>query len=127
MDDQEICHSDVQAFSLGAAAVSGNSYMWTSSQGDVTSSLSNPVAFPTSPGTYEYYLVETVDATLCKASDTVIIIVNPNPENDSVYGMPGLHTVKSELKRTSPPAWEVLGEECYEWWSNRRLEFWERQ
>ncbi len=51
-------------------------------------------------------------------------LVNPNPENDAVYGMPGLHTVKTELKRTSPPAWEVLGEECYEWWANQKLEFW---
>jgi sulfotransferase len=49
---------------------------------------------------------------------------NPNPENDSVYGMPGLHDVKSELKRTSPPAWEVLGDECYEFWASKNLEFW---
>ena len=53
-------------------------------------------------------------------------LVNPNPENDAVYGMPGLHTVKSELKRTSPPAWEVLGEECYEFWRSQQLEFWQR-
>lgn len=51
-------------------------------------------------------------------------LANPNPENDSVYGMPGLHTVKSELKRTSPPAWEVLGDECYEFWEKQGLEFW---
>jgi hypothetical protein len=51
---------------------------------------------------------------------------NPNPENDAVYGMPGLHEVKQELKRTSPPAWEVLGEECYSWWADRKLEFWAR-
>ena len=50
---------------------------------------------------------------------------NPNPENDSVYGMPGLHDVKPELKRTSPPAWEVLGEECYAFWHNQKLEFWQ--
>jgi hypothetical protein len=49
---------------------------------------------------------------------------NPNPENDRVYGMPGLHTVKSELKRTSPPAWEVLGDECYDFWAKKNLEFW---
>ena len=53
-------------------------------------------------------------------------LVNPNPENDSIYGMPGLHTVKSELKRTSPPAEEVLGTECYAFWVERKLEFWER-
>jgi sulfotransferase len=49
---------------------------------------------------------------------------NPNPENDRVYGMPGLHDVRPELKRTSPPAWEVLGEECYSYWCDKNLEFW---
>jgi sulfotransferase len=49
---------------------------------------------------------------------------NPNPEADAVYGMPGLHDVKPELKRTSPPAWEVLGEECYDFWASKKLEFW---
>ena len=49
---------------------------------------------------------------------------NPNPENDRVYGMPGLHDVKPELKRTSPPAWEVLGDECYDFWRSQKLEFW---
>jgi hypothetical protein len=53
-------------------------------------------------------------------------LVNPNPENDAVYGMPGLHTVKSELKRTSPPAWKVLGDSCYEFWRSQKLEFWQR-
>jgi sulfotransferase len=57
---------------------------------------------------------------------TVSGLVNPNKENDSVYGMPGLHDVKPELKRTSPPAWEVLGDECYEFWANKNLEFWAR-
>jgi sulfotransferase len=57
-------------------------------------------------------------------SPTTTGLVNPEPENDAVYGMPGLHTVKSELKRTSPPAWEVLGEECYSFWVKRKLEFW---
>jgi sulfotransferase len=51
-------------------------------------------------------------------------LVNPNKENDAVYGMPGLHDVKSELKRISPPAWEVLGDECYDFWRNQKLEFW---
>jgi hypothetical protein len=51
-------------------------------------------------------------------------LVNPNKENDAVYGMPGLHDVKPELKRTSPPAWEVLGDECYDFWRNQKLEFW---
>ena len=49
---------------------------------------------------------------------------NPNPENDRVYGLKGLHDVRSDLKKTSPPAWEVLGAECYEFWANKQLEFW---
>ena len=55
---------------------------------------------------------------------TTTNLKNPNPEKDSVYGMPGLHTVKPELKRTSPPAWEILGEDCYEFWEQKNLEFW---
>ena len=53
-------------------------------------------------------------------------LVNPNPENDAVYGMKGLHDVKPVLQRTSPPAWEVLGDDCYSWWVERNLEFWPR-
>ena len=51
-------------------------------------------------------------------------LVNPNEENDAVYGMPGLHTVKPTLKRTSPPAEEILGTECCEFWRSQKLEFW---
>ena len=50
---------------------------------------------------------------------------NPNPENDKVYGIPGLHDVNPELKRTSPPAREVLGDECYQFWVDKQLEFWQ--
>ena len=49
---------------------------------------------------------------------------NPNPENDAVYGMPGLHYIRPELKRVSPPAREVLGEECFDFWASQNLEFW---
>ena len=56
---------------------------------------------------------------------TTTDLVNPNPENDAVYGLKGLHDVKPVLKKTSPPAWEILGDECYEFWHNRKLEFWE--
>jgi sulfotransferase len=74
---------------------------------------------------------ETMDV-ICKYLDvspwapSTSNLKNPNPENDRVYGMPGLHDVKPELKRTSPPAWEILGDECYEFWANKNLEFWRR-
>jgi sulfotransferase len=51
-------------------------------------------------------------------------LVNPNPENDAVYGLPGLHDIRKKLERVSPPAEEVLGKECYEFWRDRNLEFW---
>jgi hypothetical protein len=49
---------------------------------------------------------------------------NPNPENDTVYGMPGLHFIRPELKRVSPPTEEILGKDCFEFWSSKNLEFW---
>lgn len=49
---------------------------------------------------------------------------NPNPENDAVYGLPGLHDVRTKLERASPSATEVLGEELYERWMSRDLDFW---
>jgi len=52
-------------------------------------------------------------------------LYNPRPENDAVYGLPGLHDVRKELKRTSPPAEEVLGQELYQTWSDKRLNFWD--
>ena len=52
-------------------------------------------------------------------------LYNPRPENDEVYGLPGLHQVREELKRTSPPAEEVLGKELCETWRQKRLNFWE--
>jgi len=49
---------------------------------------------------------------------------NPHPENDAVYGLPGLHYVRPKLSKVSPPSIEVLGEECYRFWRNQNLEFW---
>lgn len=51
-------------------------------------------------------------------------LVNPNPENDAIYGMPGLHEVRADLRKTSLPAQEVLGEDCYQFWKDLDLEFW---
>jgi len=53
-------------------------------------------------------------------------LVNPSPEDDSVYGIPGLHDVRPTLKRTSPPPEEVLGEEVCAYWDEKGLEFWNK-
>jgi sulfotransferase len=49
-------------------------------------------------------------------------LINPNPENDAVYGLPGLHHVRDELSRISPPAKTVLGKDLYDIWAGKTLE-----
>jgi sulfotransferase len=49
---------------------------------------------------------------------------NPHPENDSVYGMKGLHDIRPTLERTSPPAEKILGVDCFNFWQSKKLEFW---
>lgn len=61
---------------LGAAAVAGNSYSWTSNPAGFTSSAANPVVMPASSVTYT--LTETTAAG-CSKANSVIITVNPLP------------------------------------------------
>ncbi len=63
--------------SLGATAVSGSKYNWTSVPKGFTSTLPNPTVNPNITTTY--YLTETVMATGCSKTDSVIIKVNPLP------------------------------------------------
>lgn len=51
-------------------------------------------------------------------------LANPNLEDDTVYGLSGLHDVRAELKENSPPALEVLGEQLFCQWADKNLEFW---
>lgn len=75
--DQTICHSEIQEFSLGAASVAGNSYSWVSNPAGFTSTQSNPKVTP--QVTTAYTLTETINATGCDNTDSVIITINPNP------------------------------------------------
>lgn len=48
-------------------------------------------------------------------------------ENDDYHGgLNGLHEVRSIMKKTSPPATEVLGHELYHMYKNMKLEFWKK-
>jgi sulfotransferase len=48
-------------------------------------------------------------------------------ENDSYYGgLEGLHEVRSEMKRVSPPPEEVIGQELTQLYTNMKLDFWNR-
>ncbi|MCX6352294.1 MAG: M4 family metallopeptidase [Bacteroidetes bacterium] len=62
---------------IGATAVSGNTYSWSSSPSGFTSTVSNPTVTPTATTTYS--LTEKVTATGCTKTNTVVITVNPAP------------------------------------------------
>jgi PKD repeat protein len=63
---------------LGGSAIVGRTYQWSPSLGLSSEFVSNPLATPN--GTTSYTLVETIDATGCVDSITVIATVNPLPE-----------------------------------------------
>jgi len=62
---------------IGAAAVSGSSYSWTSVPTGFTSNLADPTVTPLI--TTSYILVETVIQTGCSNSHTVLVTVNQLP------------------------------------------------
>lgn len=45
---------------------------------------------------------------------------------DLLFGLPGLHTLRDEIRKNSPPAKEVLGDRLFSLWASRELEFWDR-
>lgn len=51
-------------------------------------------------------------------------LINPQPENDSAYGIDELHNIRKELKKQSPPPEEVLGKELCDYYDSLKLEFW---
>jgi gliding motility-associated-like protein len=65
-----ICSGD--SISIGAAAVPGNTYSWSPSTGLSSSTVSNPMAFPTTTTTYT--LTETIGS--CSATGTVTVTIN---------------------------------------------------
>ncbi len=71
--DQSICLGK----SIQLNASGGSSYSWTPSNLLDNANVQNPVA---SPITNTNFIVEVTDANGCKASDTVQLIVNANPD-----------------------------------------------
>ena len=63
---------------IGATAVAGNTYSWTSVPAGYTSALANPLVHPLVTTTYT--LVETITATGCTNTHSVIVTVNPLPD-----------------------------------------------
>jgi hypothetical protein len=53
-------------------------------------------------------------------------IVNKTPEDDMVYNMPGLHTIRPVLEKTAPDPREVLGQSLYDYYA-AVPHFWRQQ
>jgi len=62
---------------VGASAISGNTYSWTSSPSGFTSTASNPTVSPTTTTTYT--LTETITATGCSNTESVTVTVDTLP------------------------------------------------
>jgi len=71
---------------IGASAVSGNTYSWVSAPSGFSSTLANPTTSPTTTTTYTI----TIDSsTGCLASKPVIVTVNPTVAPAAYTGSPG--------------------------------------
>ncbi len=103
--NQSMCKGAI--VSIGAAAVSGDTYSWSPSSGLSSSSVSEPTASPDS--TTIYVLTETVSATGCRKSDSVTVTVNPYP-----VANPGAGTTICNGSSTSIGAAPVTGY-TYSW------------
>jgi parallel beta-helix repeat protein len=66
---------------IGATAVAGSTYSWTSLPAGFTSTLANPTVTPTETTTYT--LVETITETGCTNTHDVTVTVNPLPAADA--------------------------------------------
>jgi hypothetical protein len=79
--DRAICLNT--STSLGAAAVAGSTYSWSSAPAGFSSAAANPEVTPLA--TTKYTLTETISATGCATQSSVLVTVNPLPA-----AMPGI-------------------------------------
>lgn len=106
--EQVICEVDTQDFHLGTTANPSHSYSWTSSQGDLTSTEADPVVRPSVPGTFKYFLTETIDSTGCNKFDSVTIVINPNPVVNITAG-------QNPIEKDSSTLLNASGANTYQW------------
>ena len=84
---------------IGGNPVPGNSYFWTSVPEGFTSSESNPWVAPQITTTY--ILTETITATGCSKSGSVMVTVNPLP--DAIAGENRAICLNSNTQLGAPP------------------------
>ena len=73
--DRAICLN--ASTTLGAGAIAGNTYSWTSAPVGFASTAANPSVTPLITTTYS--IVETITATGCTNTHSVVVTVNPTP------------------------------------------------
>jgi len=74
---QTICFG--QNVTIGSAAVSGDTYGWSSNPSGFSSASSNPTFKPATTTTTTYILKETITATGCSATNSTTVSINPAP------------------------------------------------
>lgn len=79
---KRICAGD--SVQIGAAAIPGHTYFWSSNSSAFTSTSSNPYVKPDS--TTSYNLTETITATGCSRKNTAAVIVTPLPAVSVISG-----------------------------------------
>jgi len=52
------------------------------------------------------------------------LVINETENDLKAYGINGLHEIRPVIKKTSPPAEEVLGKSLYNLYKNKKMEFW---
>ena len=79
--DRAICLNE--STQLGATAVAGSTYSWISVPAGFTSTTANPTVTPLVNTTYT--VVETITATGCNSSNSVVVTVHPLPTTSLIY------------------------------------------
>jgi len=82
--DRAICKNE--STQLGATAVAGSTYSWTSIPIGFTSTSANPTVTPLVSTTYT--VVETITATGCNSTNSVVVTVNLPPATSLIYHNP---------------------------------------
>ncbi|WP_310594615.1 PKD-like domain-containing protein [Flavobacterium sp.] len=95
ISNRTICEGDV--VNLGASAVTGNTYSWSSNPSGFTSTVANPSVTPTANTTYT--LAETNSVTGCSKTNSVQITVQPLPII-SITGAPQISICETATNQT---------------------------
>ena len=102
--NQTICVN--QSISLGAPSVAGNTYSWSPSNGLSSSTVSDPIASPTTTTTYT--LTETIAATGCLKTNTSTVTVNTLPIATITASGPTTFCQGGSITLTSSPGVSYL-------------------